>query len=62
MKNLSIETPATDRSDSRAPAIKHQPRSKRFYIDVGIGSVCLRGADTGGAYTLIEASLAPGRV
>lgn len=27
---------------------------------MGIGSVCLRGEDTGGAYTLIEASLAPG--
>jgi quercetin dioxygenase-like cupin family protein len=26
---------------------------------VGIGSVCLSGPDTGGAYCLIEASLAP---
>ena len=44
----------------RAPSIKHQPRSKRFYFDVGIGSVCLSGADTGGAYCLLEVSAAPG--
>ena len=44
----------------RAPAIKHQPRSKRWYFDVGIGSVCLTGADTGGAYCLLEVALAPG--
>jgi quercetin dioxygenase-like cupin family protein len=43
-----------------APAIKHQPRAKRCYFDVGIGSVCLSGADTGGAYCLLEVSLAPG--
>ena len=46
----------------RAPSIKYQPKSKRYYIDVGIGSVCLSGADTGGAYCLLEASLAPGIV
>jgi quercetin dioxygenase-like cupin family protein len=44
----------------RAPSIKHQPRSKRYYFDVAIGSVCLTGADTGGAYCLLEMSLAPG--
>ena len=44
----------------KAPAIKHQPRSKRFYFDVGLGSVCLSGIDTGGAYCLLEVSLAPG--
>lgn len=44
----------------RAPSIKHQRRNKRYYFDVGIGSVVLTGADTGGAYCLIEASLAPG--
>ena len=43
----------------RAPSIKHQPRSKRYYFDVGIGAVCLSGADTGGAYCLLEAGLAP---
>jgi quercetin dioxygenase-like cupin family protein len=49
-----------DRTDQRAPSIKHQPRAKRSYFDVGIGSVCLSGADTGGAYCLLEVSLAPG--
>src|SRR5215510_13262224 len=44
----------------KAPAIKHQPRSKRFYFDVGLGSLCLSGKDTGGAYCLLEVSLAPG--
>ena len=44
----------------RAPAIKHQPRSKRYYFDVGIGCVCLSGADTGGAYCLLDIGLAPG--
>jgi quercetin dioxygenase-like cupin family protein len=57
MKSSSIETPVKAGS---APAIKHQPQSKRYYFDVAIGSVCLRAADTGGAYTLIEMSLAPG--
>jgi quercetin dioxygenase-like cupin family protein len=44
----------------RAPTMKHRPISKRHYFDVGIGSVCLSGADTGGAYCLLEMSLAPG--
>jgi quercetin dioxygenase-like cupin family protein len=44
----------------RAPSIKHQPRSKRYYFNVGLGSVCLSGKDTGGAYCLLEVSLAPG--
>ena len=44
----------------RAPSIRHQPRSKRYYFDVAIGSVCLAGADTGGAYCLLELGLAPG--
>ena len=44
----------------RATSVKHQPRSKRFYFDVGLGSVCLSGTDTGGAYCLLEVSLAPG--
>ena len=43
-----------------APLIKHQPRFRRYYFDVGIGSVCLSGEDTGGAYCLLEVSLAPG--
>ena len=44
----------------RASSVKHQPRSSRYYFDVGIGSVCLSGTDTGGAYCLLEVSIAPG--
>ena len=44
----------------RAPSIKHQPRSKRYYFAVGLGSLCLSGADTGGAYCLLDVSVAPG--
>ena len=44
----------------RASSVKHQPRPNRYYFDVAIGSVCLSGADTGGAYCLLEVSLAPG--
>ena len=47
-------------TDRKAPSIKYQPRAKRHYFDVGIGSVCLSGADTGGAYCLLEVSLAAG--
>ena len=43
----------------RAPSIKHQTRSKRLRLRRG-GWLCLSGADTGGAYCLLEASLAPG--
>ena len=43
-----------------ALSIRHQPRSQRYYFDVGIGSICLSGADTGGAYCLLEVSLASG--
>src|SRR5215472_15429209 len=42
------------------PSIKHQPRGSRYYFDVGIGSICLSGEDTGGAYCLLEVALAPG--
>jgi quercetin dioxygenase-like cupin family protein len=45
-------------TDRRAPSIKYQPRSKRYYFDVGIGSGCLPGEDTGGKYCLLEVSLA----
>ena len=44
----------------RASSVKYQPRSGRYYFDVGIGSICLSGADTGGAYCLLEVGLAPG--
>jgi quercetin dioxygenase-like cupin family protein len=57
-----MKTPAMDPGDTdrRAPSIRYQPRSKRSYFDVGIGSVCLSGADTGGEYCLLEVSLASG--
>jgi len=44
----------------RASSVKHQPRSSRFFFNVGIGSICLSGPDTGGAYCLLEVGLAPG--
>src|SRR5262249_17743979 len=44
----------------KAPVVKYQPKGNRFYFDVGLGSVCLSGADTGGAYCLLEMALAPG--
>jgi mannose-6-phosphate isomerase-like protein (cupin superfamily) len=47
-------------TDRRAPSIKYQPKSKRYYFDVGIGSLCLSGVDTGGKYCLLEVGLAPG--
>jgi quercetin dioxygenase-like cupin family protein len=47
-------------ADSRALVVKHKPASRRYYFDVGIGSFCLSGADTGDAYCLLEISLAPG--
>src|SRR5499425_2897736 len=52
--------PNAEASIRKAPSIKHQPRAKRYYFDVGLGSVCLAGADTGGAYCLLEVALAPG--
>lgn len=52
--------PPKAQATGKAPSIKHQPGSKRYYFDVGLGSVCLSGIDTGGAYCLLEVSLAPG--
>lgn len=64
MKTASQEkqslVPTGQTSNRKALSIKHQPRLKRFYFDVGLGSVCLSGTDTGGAYCLLEVSLAPG--
>ena len=56
------QSPGTNAQASvrRAPSIRHQPKAKRYYFDVGLGSVCLSGADTGGAYCLLEVGLAPG--
>jgi len=52
-----LDVPATART---APTIKYQRSGSRFYFDVAIGSVCLSGDDTGGAYCLLEMALAPG--
>jgi quercetin dioxygenase-like cupin family protein len=60
LKELSMDESAKQLLHLKAPSIRHQPRSIRCYLDAGIGSVCLTGADTGGAYCLLEMSLAPG--
>src|SRR6516165_5034828 len=64
MRTVSEENkslvPTAKASIRKALSIKHQPRSKRFYFDVGLGSVCLSGIDTGGAYCLLDVGLAPG--
>src|SRR5215469_6759959 len=52
--------PNAEASTRKARSIKHQPRSQRFYFDVGIGALCLSGKDTGGAYCLLDVGLAPG--
>jgi len=57
MQKSTVNANATKR---QIATIKHQPKGKRVYFDVGIGSVCLTGADTGGAYCLLEVALAPG--
>ena len=57
MKELAIHPGETDR---RAPSITYRPRSRRYYFDVAIGSICLSGEDTGGKYCLLEACLASG--
>ena len=51
---------SSEDKDSRASSIEYQPKYKRSYFDVAIGSICLSGADTGGKYCLLEMSLAPG--
>ena len=43
-----------------APAIKYQPKPKRYYFDVALGSILLSGEDTGGAYCLLDLRVAPG--
>ena len=44
----------------QALEITHRPQPKRQYFDVGLGAISLSGADTGGAYCLLDVSLAPG--
>jgi mannose-6-phosphate isomerase-like protein (cupin superfamily) len=43
-----------------APAVKYRPNPKRYYFDVALGSILLSGKDTGGAYCLLDLSVAPG--
>jgi len=43
-----------------APAVTYRPNPKRYYFDVALGSILLSGKDTGGAYCLLDLSVAPG--
>ena len=42
-------------------AVKYQPKPKRYYFDVALGSILLPGEDTGGAYCLLDLRVAPGK-
>jgi len=44
-----------------APAVKYQPKPKRYYFDVALGSILLSGEDTGGAYCLLDVRVAQGK-
>jgi len=44
-----------------APAVKYEPKPKRYYFDVALGSILLSGEDTGGAYCLLDLKVAPGK-
>ena len=44
-----------------APTVKYQPKAKRYYFDVALGSILLSGEDTGGAYCLLDLRVAPGK-
>jgi quercetin dioxygenase-like cupin family protein len=44
-----------------SPAVKYQPKPKRYYFDVALGSILLSGEDTGGAYCLLDLRVAPGK-
>jgi len=56
----SMQKTTLNPASKRAQLVTHRPKADRVYFDVGIGSVCLAGADTGGAYCLLEMALAPG--
>src|SRR5215813_189257 len=43
------------------PAVKYQPKPKRYYFDVALGSILLSGEDTGGAYCLLDMRVAFGK-
>jgi quercetin dioxygenase-like cupin family protein len=42
-------------------AVKYQPKPRRYYFDVALGSILLSGEDTGGAYCLLDMRVAPGK-
>jgi quercetin dioxygenase-like cupin family protein len=44
-----------------ARAVKYQPKPRRYYFDVALGSILLSGEDTGGAYCLLDMRVAPGK-
>ena len=44
-----------------APGVKYQPKPRRYYFDVALGSILLSGEDTGGAYCLLDMRVAPGK-
>ena len=46
---------------SIVPAVKYQPKPKRYYFDVALGSILLSGEDTGGAYCLLDLRVAAGK-
>lgn len=62
MSKITNKEPTGSSNDDhhKAPAIKYQPKAQCSYFDVGIGSICLSGADTWGKYCLLELGLAPG--
>jgi len=62
MKNRTVKKVAVNQSDTdgTAPSNKYQPKSTRYYFDVGLGSIILSGKDTGGEYCLLEIGLALG--
>src|SRR5215469_9529542 len=44
-----------------APAVKYEPKPKRYYFDVALGSILLSSEDTGGTYCLLDLRVAPGK-
>lgn len=53
--------PTTQTIPDIAAAVKYQPKPKRYYFDVALGSILLWGEDTGGAYCLLDLRVAPGK-
>ena len=62
MSKINNQEPTGSYNDShrQAPTAKYQPKGQRSYLDAGIGSICLSGADTWEKYCVLELGLAPG--